>query len=495
MIDIALVGGGFGGICAAIKLLAAGRDDFVIFEKAGSLGGTWRDNTYPGCGCDIPSQLYSYSFAQHANWSRTYASQSEILAYIKGVADRYGIERKVLFNTEIVAATWDETAKLWRLAARDGREFTARVMIAATGALHLPKVPHFVGGESFAGPTFHSARWRHDVDLTGKRVAVIGTGASAIQFVPQIAPQVAKLHLFQRSPPWVLPRHNRTTSRIAKWAFSRIPPLQRAWRSLQYWDCEAIAIGFTVRPKMMGTWQKKSDAFMRSIIKDKTLADKLMPMYTMGCKRVLISDDFYPTMTRENVELVTEPIKEVRPTGIVTADGVEHPVDAIIYATGFKPFDVAANVRIQGRGGRNLADDWRDGPEAFHGVAVAGYPNFFLLMGPNSALGHNSIIFMIETQVRYILQCLKWLDEGQQGKRLQTIEVREEVQRAFNTALQKRFDRSVWKSDGSVWQLPCTSWYVHASGKNHVLWPGFSVSYWWAMRKPDRRHFLPHTAT
>lgn len=490
----AIVGAGFAGLCAAIKLLEARSDDFVIFEKAASLGGTWRDNTYPGCGCDIPSHLYSFSFAQHAGWSRTYASQAEILSYIKEVAKHYGIERKVLFNTDIVAATWDEAARVWRLSAQDGRQFTARAVIAATGSLHLPKVPRFEGAESFLGPAFHSARWRQDVDLTGKRVAVIGTGASAIQFVPQIAPRVTKLHLFQRSPPWVLPRNDRTISRFTKHAFTRLPLVQRMWRAIQYWNSEKIAIGFTIRPKMMGSWQKKSDVFMRSIIKDRMLADKLMPMYTMGCKRVLISDDFYPTMTRDNVELVTEPIREVRPTGIVTADGKEREVDVIIYATGFKPFNIAESVRIEGRNGRLLADDWRDGPEAFYGVAVSGYPNFFMLMGPNSALGHNSIIFMIEAQVRYILQCLDWLDEGQTERRLETIEVREDAQRSFNSALRKHFDRSVWKSDGSVWQLPCTSWYVHESGKNHVLWPGFSVSYWWAMRKPCRRHFLADMA-
>jgi len=488
---VAIIGGGFGGVCAAIKLLERGQHDFVLFEKATSLGGTWRDNTYPGCGCDVPSHLYSYSFAQHPGWSRTYASQTEILAYLRRVAERHGVEGKVLFDTEIVSARWDEEAGLWRLAARDGHEFAARAVISATGALHVPKVPDLNGCESFAGPAFHSARWRHDVDLTGKRVAVVGTGASAVQFVPRIAQHVANLHLFQRSPPWVLPRNDRMVSGFARWAFARLPFVQRLWRSLQYWDSEAIAIGFTVRPKMMGSWQKKSDRFMRSVIRDKAVADKLMPMYTLGCKRVLISDDFYATMNRDNVEVVTEPIREVRPTGIVTADGVERQVDVIIYATGFRPFDVTRSMRIEGRGGRNLADDWQHGPEAFRGVAVAGYPNFFLLMGPNTALGHNSIIFMIESQVHYILQCLAWLDApASHGKRLPTVEVRADVQRDFNAALRAKFDRSVWQITKRPWYLPCMSWYVHESGKNHVIWPGFSSSYWWAMRAPDRRHFV-----
>lgn len=484
---IAIIGGGFGGIAAAIKLLESGRDDFLLFEKAGSLGGTWRDNTYPGCGCDIPAHLYSFSFAPHAGWTRTYAAQGEILAYVRRVAGRHGVERKVLFDTEIVAASWDETAGTWRLTARDGREFTPRVVIAATGALHVPNIPPFPGLQTFAGPAFHSARWRHDVDLAGKRVAVIGTGASAIQFVPEIAPLVGRLHLFQRSPPWVLPRNNRPISRFARAAAARVPLLRRLWRAIHYWRAEAIAIGFTMRPKKMGSWQKKSDAFMRRIIKDKSLADKLMPMYTLGCKRVLISDDFYATMTRDNVELVCDPIREVGPAGIVTADGVERPVDVIIHATGFRPFNLTESVRVSGRGGRLLADEWRGGPEAFFGVAAAGYPNFFMLMGPNSALGHNSIIFMIEVQVRYILQCLKWLEGPGSGGR--TVEVREDVQRAFNAALREKIAGSVWGREKTPWRLPCTSWYVHESGKNHVLWPGFSLAYWWALRRADRRHF------
>jgi cation diffusion facilitator CzcD-associated flavoprotein CzcO len=493
---IAIIGGGFGGICAAIKLIESGCDDLLIFEKAGSFGGTWRDNTYPGCACDIPSHLYSFSFAQDAGWTRTFAPQPEILAYIHRVASRYGLEGKTAFNTAITAATWSETENRWHLVAADGRRFTARVVIAATGLLHVPQTPALPGLETFVGPTFHSARWRHDIDLTGKRVAVIGTGASAIQFVPQIAPQVAGLDLYQRSPPWVLPRHDRSLSTWMRGMMARLPLVQRIWRAVQYWDFESIAIGFTMFPRLLDHWQRQAEAFIRRSIKDDALAARLVPAYRMGCKRVLLSDDYYPALARGNVTLVTAGIREVRARGIVTADGVERPTDVIIFGTGFKPMDITATMQVAGRGGRLLAEEWRHGPQAFYGVAVAGYPNFFMLMGPNSALGHNSIIFMIEAQVRYILQCLAWLDEDDpDGHPVASIEVRADVQRDFNAALQRKFDGSVWAGGGPEPASSCTSWYVHDSGRNHVLWPGFSASYWWALRKPERGHFLPETAT
>jgi len=495
-LPIAILGSGFAGMCMAIRLLEAGRNDFVIFEKASSLGGTWRDNTYPGCACDVPAQLYSFSFAQNMGWSRTYATQPEILAYMHGVAEEHQLEKKIRFNTRITTLIWDHEASHWRLTAADGRQFTARVVVSGVGGLHLPKIPDIAGLDSFQGPAFHSARWRHDVDLAGKTVAVVGTGASAIQFIPEIAPRVGKLLVFQRTPPWVLPRNDRPIAPLARAILARLPLLQRFWRAMQFWYAEAFALGFTVKPKLMGRGQKRSDRYMRSIVKDTALADRMMPMYTMGCNRVLISDNYYQALTRDNVELVTESIAAVSPHAIVTADGRERPVDAIIHATGFKPFDPSGDMHIQGRGGRTLAADWADGPEAFHGVAVAGYPNYFMLMGPNSGLGHNSIIFMIETQVRYILQCLGWLDGGRSGQpALATVEVREDVQRDFNDALQQKFDKSVWKSDGSVWQLPCKSWYRHKSGKFTALWPSFAITYRLALRTADRRHFVSRAAT
>lgn len=488
--DVIILGAGFAGICTAIKLVESGRRNFIVLEKADTPGGTWRDNVYPGCACDVPSHLYSFSFAQHPGWTSTFAAQPEILAYLRQLVLRYGIERHIVFNSNVVRMVWDGPAALWHLSTADGRSFSAHVVIAATGALHVPTMPAISGLDSFAGPVFHTARWRRDVELAGRRVGVIGSGASAVQIIPPIAEVAENLTIFQRSPPWILPRGERPISVLSRRAFAMVPGLQRLVRAALFWQAEAIAIGFTVKPKLMGRSQKRSARFLASVVKDPDIRAKLTPMYTMGCKRVLLSDDFYPVFNRSNVTLVTEPIVAVRPTGVVTADGQERSLDVIVAATGFKPFDVSASIHIEGRDGRILADEWHSGPRAFHGVAVAGYPNLFLLMGPNSALGHNSVLFMMETQVRYILQCLSWIDRDRPTARIgTTIEVREEAQRDFNERLQRKFDRSVWKSDGSPWQLPCTSWYMHESGLNHVIWPDFSVAYWLAMRRPKRADF------
>jgi cation diffusion facilitator CzcD-associated flavoprotein CzcO len=491
-VGVAILGAGFAGICMAIKLLEAGSEDFAIFEKASALGGTWRDNTYPGCGCDVPSHLYSYSFAQNPHWSRAYARQPEILAYLQRVAATHDVVRRIRFDTPIDALVWDEATRRWRLTARDGRTFTARVVVSAVGALHVPKSPNLPGSDSFEGIAFHSARWRHDVDLAGRNVAVIGSGASAIQFIPEIASGIGRLTVFQRSPPWVLPRRDRRISGLVRGIFARVPGALRLWRAIQYWRAESVALGLAYKPKLMGRGQKRSATFKEQEIADPSLRLKLNPFYTLGCKRALLSDDFYATMTRPHVELVTEPIREVRPRAIVTADGREHPCDVIIHATGFEPFNPAAGMTVRGRGGRRLADDWHNGPQAFRGVAVAGYPNYFLLMGPNSGLGHNSIVFMIEAQVRYVMQCLQWLDEG----RLAEVEVREDVQREYNKRLQSRFARTVWRdTPGSAWQLPCTSWYARPGGRNVALWPGFSAGYWLAMRRADIGHYVPTVVT
>ena len=492
-LGVAILGAGFGGIGMAIALAGRGRDDLLILEKAAELGGTWRDNTYPGCGCDVPAHLYSYSFAQNPHWTRTYARQPEILAYLRQVAAERGIDRKIAYGSGVTELSWDEVAGRWRLVTADGRRFTARAVVSAVGGLHVPKLPSLPGLDSFAGPAFHSARWRHDVDLTGKRVAVVGTGASAIQLIPEIAPQVAALTVYQRSPPWVLPRRDAAVSPAARWAFAHVPGLLGLVRAWHYWRAEALALGLVYKPKLMGMGQKASAAYKEREISDPDLRLKLNPFYTLGCKRMLISDDFYATMTRPNVELVTDTIGEVRPGGIVAGDGRERPCDVIVFATGFDAFNATAELTIRGKGGRTLAADWADGPEGYLGVAVSGYPNLFTIMGPNSGLGHNSVIFMIEAQVRYIAQCLDWLERG----RLPAVEVRADVQRAWNDDLQRRFKRTVWqdKPGGSPWQLPCTSWYVNARGRNTTLWPGLSAGYWLVTRRPQLGDYLPPTAS
>ncbi len=438
----------------------------------------------------MPAHLYSYSFAQNPHWSRTYARQPEILAYLRRVAAERGVEPHIVYNTAITEMIWDEPASRWQLTAADGRRFTAGVVISAVGGLHMPKPLPLAGLDTFAGPAFHSSRWRHDVDLTGKNVAVIGTGASAIQIIPEIASQVARLTVYQRSPPWVLPRRDAAVSSSARWAYTHVPGLLALRRAWQYWIAEAIALGLAYRPKLMGMGQKASAAYKEREIADEELRLKLNPFYTLGCKRMLISDNFYATMTRPNVELVTDAIREVRLGGIVTADGIERPCDVIVCATGFHAFNATAGMTIRGREGRTLATDWANGPEGYLGVAIAGYPNLFTIMGPNSGLGHNSIVFMIEAQVRYIRKCLKWLERG----RLDQVEVCPEVQRAWNEQLRERFKRTVWQSQpgGSAWQLPCTSWYVNDQGRNTTLWPGLSAAYWLAMRRPRLGDYLPH---
>lgn len=488
--EVAILGAGFAGLCMAIKLEEAGRRDFVIFEKASRLGGTWRDNTYPGCACDVPAHLYSYSFALNPAWTRTYASQPEILAYLERVAASRGLHRRIRFDTAIACLRWDETERLWRLTAADGRVFTARVVVSALGALHEPAEPELPGRSDFTGTMFHSARWRHDVELAGRQVAVIGTGASAVQFVPEIAPAVGRLTVYQRTPPWVLPRHERPVSPVLRRCFATVPGLLWTWRAMQYWRQEALALGFVYKPKLVGRWQKKSARFKERVVADPALRLKLNPYYTLGCKRVLLSDDFYAAMTLKHVELVTEPIGEVRPRSIVTSDGVERPCDVMIFGTGFRPFGTRAGPQVFGRDGLSLADAWQAGPEAFLGMTVHGFPNHFLLVGPNSGLGHNSIVFMIESQVRYVVECLGWLDEG----RLDVVEVRRDVQREYNEKLQKRFERTVWRSTpGGPWQLPCSSWYAPGNGRNIALWPGFSFAYWLATRRADVDHYGPAT--
>ena len=494
--EIAILGAGFAGVCMAIRLKRLGHCNLTIFEQASSLGGTWRDNTYPGCGCDVPSDLYSLSFEQNPDWSQVFASQQEILDYLRQVAARHEVEAAIRFDTKIVSLRWDDRQHHWQLTAADGRQFTATVVISGMGGLHIPAVPELPGQQTFAGTSFHTARWRHDVDLTGKRVAVIGTGASAVQVIPKIAPRVARLTVFQRTPPWILPRNNRVISPWNRWLKRYVPGLQWARRLAFYWKAEPIAVGFTLKPKMIGSSQKRALRFLHREVHDPVLRGQLKPHYFMGCKRVLLSDDYYAALTLPNVELVTRRVARLAPEGVVTGNGQRWPADVVIYATGFKPFNPTHQVEIVGRAGRILATDWADGPEAFKGVAVAGFPNFFMLMGPNSGLGHSSILLMIEAQVGYISQCLAWLRRPRwQGGSMQAIEVRPEVQRAYNDWLQRRFERTVWSTGEKPGRSSCTSWYATAAGRNFTLWPSFATAYAWALRQPDPSCFFDAAAS
>ncbi|GLY34601.1 4-hydroxyacetophenone monooxygenase [Amycolatopsis sp. NBRC 101858] len=475
---VVIVGTGFSGLGMAIQLRKEGRDDFVILEKAHDVGGTWRDNSYPGCACDIPSHMYSFSFEQNPGWSRAYSPQPEIWRYMREVADKHDLRRFVRFGQEMTGARWDADENRWHVATRDGDEFVAAALVAGVGALHLPQIPELPGIENFAGPAFHSARWRHDVDLKGKKVAVIGTGASAVQFVPKIAPEAGELTLFQRTPPWIMPKADHEMSGRTRALFKAFPPAQRAYRNLLYWLLEARAIGFNGQSWVMKIGQRLAKRNIDGAIKDPALRRKVTPDYTMGCKRVLISNDYYPALARDNVEVVTDGVQEVRERSVVDAAGVEHEADVIVYGTGFHVTDAFDDLEIVGREGRNLGKEWAtEGMRTHLGITVAGFPNLFFLLGPNTGLGHNSVVFMIEAQISYVAEALRLA----RGK---AIEPKPEVQERFNVAIQRKLAKGIWTRGG------CKSWYLDAKGVNRTIWPGFTWRYWLDTRKVRREDFL-----
>jgi cation diffusion facilitator CzcD-associated flavoprotein CzcO len=447
--------------------MRAGLSDFLILEKAEALGGTWRDNTYPGCACDVPSHLYSLSFAPRAEWTRIYPSQPELWAYLEQVADRFGLRPHIRFNTAMTDADWDEAAKLWRVRTSGGETLTARILVTAVGALHEPETPRLAGIETFEGPAFHSARWDESCDLRGKRVALIGTGASALQIAPEIAPQVAQLTVFQRTAPWVLPKRDRPVGAGEHALHRFLPGWRAAYRASIYWRFEIRALAMKGDDKLLTKVERLGRDMLERQVRDPVLRAKLTPTFRIGCKRILLSNDWYPTLERDNVEVVTAPITEVRPRAIVDGDGVEHPADVIVYGTGF---DVTAAMRrlpVRGRGGRTLAEAWADQVESFYGVSVAGFPNFFLMLGPNTGLGHNSQIVMIEAQASHILSALKLMRRRGAAE----IEVTAAAQAGFDARLQAGLARSVWQTGG------CRSWYQDGRGRNPVLWPGFTIDY------------------
>ncbi|HYD59793.1 MAG TPA: alpha/beta hydrolase fold domain-containing protein [Noviherbaspirillum sp.] len=476
-LDVLIVGTGFSGLGMAIKLKQAGNDSFAILEKAREIGGTWRENTYPGCACDVPSHVYSFSWERKPDWSRMFATQPEILDYLKHCVAKYSLAPHIRFGTEMREAVYDEANDLWEVRTADGKVLTARVLVTAMGVLSRPALPVLPGLERFRGVSFHSAEWRHDVDLTGKRVAVIGTGASAVQFVPQIAPMVAQLTLFQRTPAWVLPKLDRPIGGLEHALYRHVPGASRLLRHALYWRQEMLGLAF-IHPKLMAKAKKMALAHMARQVPDPKLRAKLTPDYTIGCKRILISNDYFPSLSRPNVELVTGGIAQVREHSILDKDGNEHPVDAIIFGTGFRVTDLLTPVRIIGRNGVDLNDAWRTGAQAYLGVMSAGFPNLFMLLGPNTGLGHNSVVFMAEQQIRYIMACLRLM----RAQRKTSIEVQADVQRRFNDELQHRLKTTVWATG-------CRSWYLDERGKNVTLWPGFTFEYWNRMRKVKAAHY------
>ena len=472
MPTIAIIGGGFAGLCAAIQLKQAGFRQFILFEKSNGVGGTWRANTYPGAECDVASPLYSFSFEQNSQWPKKWAHQPYILDYLESCADKYQLREHLCLNTEITAASFDEKLQHWQVRTNRDEQYDFDIVIMAVGQLNRPLKPDIPGLENFGGPQFHSAEWNHDYNLTDKKIAVIGNAASAIQFIPMIAPLAQQLDIFQRSANWILPKLDKEYRDWEKSLAKRLPFIMNFYRFWLWLRSEVLLGSLMLEKPLLKKWAAAvCEKFISKHIRDAALRDKLIPDYPIGAKRILFSDNYYPALDRDNVHLVTEPISEVTPHGITTADGQQHPADVLIYATGFKASEFLAPIKVSGKGQRDLHDEWKNGAEAYLGISVNGFPNLFLLYGPNTNLGHNSIVIMIESQVRYILSCLKQM----QQQHLKSVEIKSSVQQIYNRKIQQRLKTKTW---ATIKQ----SWYMK-EGKIVNNWPGTTVEYWWRTRR------------
>jgi cation diffusion facilitator CzcD-associated flavoprotein CzcO len=475
-VRVAVVGAGFAGLATSVRLLQAGERDFVVLERGDDVGGTWRDNSYPGAAVDVRSHLYSYSFAPNPGWTQVLAGQAELWDYIRRVAQESGALAHVRLSTEVLGGTWDEARQRWRLRTSRG-EVEAQFLVSAMGPLSRPSFPDLPGLSSFRGHVFHSGQWDHDHDLTGKRVGVIGTGSSAAQFVPEIQPLVAHLSVFQRTPHWTFPRLNRRITRAERALYRRIPALQRLVRARQYWYHELVLGSAVQHPVFTETISR---ARLRAVVRDPGLRAKLTPGYRMGCKRIVITDSYLPALTEPNVDLVTEPIVRVTPAGVVTADGSEHPLDTLVLATGYQVMPIADPLR--GRDGDTLTERWAQRRAAYLGTAVHGFPNYFMLVGPNTATGHTSILLYAEPQIEYVLQALRHADRHGIG----SFEVRQTAQDTYNAMLRERLSTTVWTTGG------CDSWYLDEQGGTSALWPGFTWSFRRALRRFDHENYVMH---
>ncbi|MGP4046463.1 flavin-containing monooxygenase [Streptomyces sp. 2A115] len=475
-VRVAVIGSGFGGLGAAVRLRREGVTDFVVLERAGSVGGTWRDNSYPGCACDVPSHLYSFSFAPNPDWPRTFSGQEYIREYLEHVTDVFRLRSHLRFNTEVKRMTWDGERLRWEIETSSGT-LTADVVVSAAGPLSDPKVPDVPGLDTFPGKVFHSARWDHDYALRGKRVAVIGTGASAIQIVPAIQPEVAKLTLFQRTPPWVLPRVDRAISGPERWLHRQLPFTAQARRGLLWGMRELQIQAFTKRPDELGLVEQLAKRNMARSVKDPVLRAKLTPAYRMGCKRILLSSEYYPALTRPNVDVVASGLSEVRGSTLVAADGSEAEVDAIVFGTGFHVTDLPIAEQVVGAEGRTLAEVWGSGGmKSLRGATATGFPNWMAIIGPNTGLGTSSMILMIESQLNYMADYVRQLDVL--GGRA-ALDARSGAVEAWNHRVQERMKRTVWSTGG------CTSWYLDANGVNTTIWPGTTSEFRAATRRVD----------
>ena len=475
---IVIIGAGFAGLCAAIQLKRAGFEHITVIDRGADVGGTWRDNTYPGCACDIPSHLYSFSFDTRWDWTRPYGQRAGIFAYLQHMADKHDVRRHLRLNIEAQASRWLADRQVWQVTLGHGEVLEAEVLIGAIGALVKPALPKIDGLDSFAGPVFHSARWRHDADLSGLRVALIGTGASAIQLAPEVAAVASRLSIFQRTAPWVMPRGDKPYSQARRWLFRNLPGLLRLNRWRIYALNELLSLGFLGNRSFQRLMRWAGTHHLRHRLKDLQLLAQATPDYSPGCKRVLVSDAWYPTLKRPNVSLVTVPIARVTPQGVVTRDGVLHAVDAIVVATGFVVTEFSALTHTQGRGGVDLAQRWMRGAATHLGLVTHGFPNLFTLLGPNTGLGSNSIVFMIEAQVNYVVQAVQHL-----ARHGGSLELRPEVQARSYADVQRRMQSTVWVSG-------CNSWYQSEGGRIDTLWPNFTTAYWWRTLRFDASAYI-----
>ena len=464
-VRIGVIGAGFGGIATAIRLRQSGITDFVVFERAAELGGTWRDNTYPGCACDVESHLYALSFTGRPDWTRKFAGQDEIWSYLRDTADAYGVTPHIRYRHGVTDATWSDAEARWTIETSGGA-YRAAVLVLAIGPLSEPVLPDLPGLNAFPGPAFHSARWRHDVDLRGLRVAVVGTGASAAQFIPRIQPLVDRLHVFQRTPAWVVPRHDVAIPAWRRALYRRVPGVQRAVRAARDVQHEVFGLAFRY-PRLAPPFEALARRHLAAAIADPTLRRTLTPTYRIGCKRVLIADDYYPALAQPNVEVIAAAVAAVDGRTVVGSDGTRRDVDAIVFGTGFRPTDPILASSIRGRGGVTLAERWQGSPKAYLGTTVAGFPNLFMLIGPNTGLGHSSVVLMLEAQIEHMLGVLTLVTRSGAA----SIEPSEDAEAAFVREMDRRLRGTVWNSGG------CRSWYLDRTGRNSAIWPGGTWSF------------------
>ncbi|MCX5533025.1 NAD(P)/FAD-dependent oxidoreductase [Streptomyces sp. NBC_00006] len=474
-VRVAVIGSGFGGLGAAVRLRREGITDFVVLERADAVGGTWRDNSYPGCACDVPSHLYSFSFAPNPDWPRTFSGQEHIREYLEHVADTFRLRPHIRLNSEVTQLRWDSDQLWWEIDTAKGK-LTADVVVSATGPLSDPKTPDIAGIDTFPGKVFHSAQWDHEYDLRGKRVAMIGTGASAIQIVPAIQKEVGHLTLFQRTPPWVMPRADRAISPAERWLHRQLPVTTQARRGLLWGIRELQVQAFTKHPNELGMVEQLAKRNMHRAIKDPGLRAKLTPDYRIGCKRILLSNTYYPALAQPNVDVVASGLSEIRGNTLVASDGSEAEVDAIVFGTGFHVTDMPIADRVIGADGDTLMQSWKNGMKALRGATAAGFPNFMTVIGPNTGLGNSSMILMIEAQLNYLADYMRQLHVL--GGRV-ALNPRETAVNGWNNRVQDRMKRTVWNTGG------CNSWYLDENGVNTTVWPGTTTEFRHATRHVD----------